>query len=181
MKEGYHLNEFHNYFEIINRDPEGYGELVYTTLNRRVMPLVRYRSGDITRFINGPSKSGFPGQRIEKLKGRVDEWTPTAMGNLAPWIFEPILSTIPAVGPDWQIEVTKDKNKDRISFHLETPNGAADTPAVREALFSIFQKELKDAWRCYEAGLYHLEVQTHPKGTLKTGRKLRRLVDKRVF
>ena len=180
-KEGYHLNEFHNYFEIINRDPEGYGELVYTTLNRRVMPLVRYRSGDITRFIEGPAKSGFPGQRIEKLKGRVDEWIPTAMGNLAPWIFEGLLSSISTLGPDWQIEITKDKNKDRILFHLETPNGAADLAAVREALFSVFQKNLKDAWRCYEAGLFYLDVETHPKGTLKTGRKLRRLVDKRVF
>jgi len=49
-KEGYQLNEFHNCFEIIQPDKNGYGELVYTTVNRRVMPLLRYRSGDITRF-----------------------------------------------------------------------------------------------------------------------------------
>ena len=180
-KEGYHLNEFHNYFEIINPNPEGIGELVYTTLNRRVMPLVRYRSGDLTRFIQTPSESGLPGRRIEKLKGRVDEWTPTAMGNLAPWIFEPIFSSIPGIGPDWQIEITKDRNKDRILFHVESQNGSTDMSRLREEIFSRFQKDLKDAWRCYEAGLFYLDLEVHPKGTLRTGRKLLRLVDRRKF
>ncbi len=180
-KEGYHLNEFHNYFEIIDPDPEGYGELVYTTLNRRVMPLVRYRSGDITRFIQTPSKNGLPGRRIEKLKGRVDEWTATAMGNLAPWIFEPIFSNIPEIGPDWQIEITKDQNKDRIMFHLEAQNGFSDISHLREEVFSRIQKNLKDAWRCYEVGLFYIDLQVHPKGTLRTGRKLTRLVDRRKF
>ena len=43
-KDGYHLNEFHNLFEIVDTDKEGTGELVYTTLNRRVMPFLRYKS-----------------------------------------------------------------------------------------------------------------------------------------
>ncbi|MEI8344674.1 MAG: AMP-binding protein [Candidatus Omnitrophota bacterium] len=55
-KRGYHLNEFHNAFEIVDADADGVGELVYTTLNRRVMPLVRYRSGDLTRSC-GTSRS----------------------------------------------------------------------------------------------------------------------------
>ena len=80
-KDGYHLNEFHNLFEIVDTDKEGTGELVYTTLNRRVMPFLRYKSGDLTRFIKGPSKSGLPGRRITKLKGRVNEWTATGFGN----------------------------------------------------------------------------------------------------
>jgi phenylacetate-CoA ligase len=180
-KEGYHLNEFHNYFEIINPNREGVGELVYTTLNRRVMPLVRYRSGDLTRFILTLSTSGLPGRRIEKLKGRVDEWTATAMGNLAPWIFEPIFSNIRGIGPDWQIEIHKDQNKDRILFHLEAQNGSLDVSRLREEVFSNIQKNLKDAWRCYEAGLFFMDLEMHPKGTLRTGRKLVRLVDRRKF
>ena len=180
-KEGYHLNEFHNYFEIINQNPEGYGELVYTTLNRRVMPLIRYRSGDITRFIKTPSQSKLQGRRIEKLKGRVDEWTATAMGNLAPWIFEPFFSDILDIGPEWQIEITKDRNKDRIVFHFEEKNGSLDVSQLKKEVFSRFQKNLKDAWRCHEAGLFFLDVEVHPKGSLRTGRKLKRLVDKRKY
>ena len=102
-KAGYHLNEFHNFFEIIEPDNGGYGELVYTNLNRRVMPLIRYRSGDVTKFLDRNSPSGLPGRRIAKLRGRVNEWTATAMGNLAPWIFEPILNSIQGLSADWQI------------------------------------------------------------------------------
>jgi phenylacetate-CoA ligase len=119
-KEGYHLNEFHNRFEIINRDPDGYGELVYTTLNRRVMPLIRYRSGDITKFLEGPSKSGLPGQRIAKLRGRKDEWIATAMRNLTPWLFEPVFGAIPDITEDWQVVILREGLKDLVEFHVES-------------------------------------------------------------
>lgn len=180
-KDGYHLNEFHNYFEIIRPDEAGYGELVYTTLNRRVMPLVRYRSGDVTRFLTTPTKSGLPGRRIEKLKGRVDEWTVTAMGNIAPWMFEDFFKGLEGVGEDWQISVDKAGTKDRLCFHLESANGRSDTAAVRAAALGRFRAEFPEAWRVQEMGLFTLDVELVPKGSLRTGRKLRRIVDKRKF
>ena len=180
-KQGYHLNEFHNYFEIINPDKEGYGELVYTNLNRRVMPLVRYRSGDITRFIDGPSKSNLPGRRIEKLKGRVDEWMATAMGNIAPWMFESLFKGIDGLSEDWQIIVDKDDNKDFITFNVETSNGSLDEVRVKEQVYSKMKIELLEAWKFYESGYMKLDLKVHPKGTLRTERKLRRIVDKRKF
>ncbi len=178
-KAGYHLNEFHNAFEIINPDQENYGELVYTTLNRRVMPLIRYRSGDITRFIQTPSLS-MPGRRIEKLKGRVDEWTVTAMGNIAPWMFESVFKNVAATGGDWQIVVDKEGNKDRVSFHLEVENGAG-AGDLKEKVLQEFKKEFQEAWRISEMGLLHLGVEFHPKGSLRSGRKLQRIVDNRKF
>lgn len=180
-KDGYHLNEFHNFFEIINPDREGYGELVYTTLNRRVMPLVRYRSGDITRFIDRPSNSGLPGRRIEKLKGRVNEWTATAMGNVAPWMFEPIFSAVQGIGPDWQIVIEKENNKDMIWFNVEALNGGRPESSLREEIFSKIKTEIADGWKNYEKGFFNMDLKVHPKGALRTGRKLTRLVDRRVF
>ncbi|MBI2095213.1 MAG: phenylacetate--CoA ligase family protein [Candidatus Omnitrophica bacterium] len=187
-KDGFHLNEFHNRFEIINRDEKGRGELVYTTLNRRVMPLVRYRSGDLTRFIETPSADGHPGRgpagawlagrRIEKLKGRVDEWTVTAMGNIAPWMFEPIFSGIEGAG-DWQIAVDKDGKKDAITFRLEA---AREDGELRERILAKLKKEFTEAFRVYEMGLLTIAVEIVPKGALRDGqRKLRRILDLRQF
>ena len=122
-KAGYHLNEFHNFFEIIEPDNGGYGELVYTNLNRRVMPLIRYRSGDVTKFLDRNSPSGLPGRRIAKLRGRVNEWTATAMGNLAPWMFEPILNSVKGLSPDWQIAIDKDSHKDLIELRYPELKG----------------------------------------------------------
>lgn len=183
-KDGYHLNEFHNYFEIINPDANGYGELVYTTLNRRVMPLVRYRSGDITRFLEGPSKaSGLRGQRIEKLKGRLDEWTVTAMGNIAPWMFEPIFKDIDEIGEDWQVTVAKDGNKDLIELHVEVKKNVEGTDVIRAKVLSNMKRDLHEAYKIIEMGatFMKIDLKFHPAGTLRTGRKLKRIVDNRKF
>ena len=179
-KDGYHLNEFHNFFEIIHPDSDGYGELVYTTLNRRVMPLVRYRSGDITRFIKGSSKSGLPGRRIGKLKGRIDEWTPTAVGNLAPWMFEPVFRKIDGITDDWQVAIDKEDNKDLIEFRMESSNGLEHSE-IRDRFLLTFKNELPDVWKLVEMKLCRLETKVLPKGSLRGPRKLRRIVDNRKF
>jgi phenylacetate-CoA ligase len=179
-KDGYHLNEFHNLFEIVDRDKDGYGELVYTTLNRRVMPLVRYRSGDITRFIEGESSSGLPGRRIEKLKGRTNEWTATGFGNLAPWMFEPVVESVPGLGEDWQVVIDKEGNKDLVELHVESVNGKSDSE-IKEKIFSCFQSQLPDSWNLFRMDLCKLDVKIFQKGSLRTGRKLPRLVDRRKF
>ena len=176
-KEGYQLNSFHNYFEIINRDHEGYGELVYTTVNRRVMPLIRYKSGDITRFLEGPSKIGLHGQRIDKLKGRVNDWVPTGMGNIAPWMFEPIFSQIAGVGDNWQIVLEKDGHIDRIQFHVESSGGLE----MESQILSLIKTSLPDAWKLYEQGLVCFGVKAVSQNALRTGRKLLKIIDKRKF
>lgn len=75
---GYHLRENHLYFEIINpitgesvRDGE-YGEVVFTTLNRQAMPLIRYRTGDIARYMIEPCACGTFLRTMEKVRGRIE-------------------------------------------------------------------------------------------------------------
>ena len=183
-KDGYHLNEFHNLFEIINPDENGHGELVYTTLNRRVMPLVRYRSGDITRFAAKPSAarrgSNMPGRRIEKLKGRIDEWTPTAVGNLTSWMFEAIFDKVPGITQDWQVAVDKRDNKDFIEFRMEAVNDSEQSQ-IKDRFMVLFKSELPDVWKLWQMRLCTLDTKVLPKGTLRTERKLKRILDNRRY
>ncbi len=75
---GYHLREGDLYFEIIdpvsgNPVPEGhYGEIVFTTLTRKGMPLIRYRTGDMSRFIVEPCPCGTVMRRMERVRGRLN-------------------------------------------------------------------------------------------------------------
>lgn len=78
VREGYHLREADLYFEIIDPAsgevlPEGEeGEVVFTTLTRRGMPLIRYRTGDIAGFIPGPCPCGTVLRRLSRVKDRVE-------------------------------------------------------------------------------------------------------------
>ena len=75
---GYHLRETDLYFEIVSPEtgeplPDGeLGEVVFTTLNRRAMPLIRYRTGDLARFLPGPCACGSILRRLEKVRSRRD-------------------------------------------------------------------------------------------------------------
>ncbi len=75
-RQGYHLREADMYFEIVDPEtgellPDGvYGELVFTTLTRQGMPLVRYRTGDISRFLPGDCACGTVLRRLEKVRFR---------------------------------------------------------------------------------------------------------------
>jgi len=100
-RRGYHVNEFDFYVEIADADSDGYGEIVLTTANRRVMPLIRYRTGDVARWLSEPCPCGLPFRRLSALRGRLDEQVSCAWGNLHPDFFEPLLREVPGLGSDW--------------------------------------------------------------------------------
>ena len=74
---GYHLREADLFFEVVDPEsgrplPDGeLGEVVFTTLNRRGMPLIRYRTGDLARFLPGPCPCGTVLRRLERVRGRL--------------------------------------------------------------------------------------------------------------
>ncbi len=86
--EGYHVREADLYLEIVDPGngrqlPDGEsGEVVVTTLTRRGMPLIRYRTGDISRFIPGPCPCGTSLKRLERVRGRLDDGVRLGDGNL---------------------------------------------------------------------------------------------------
>ncbi len=178
MRDGYHRNDLNFFFETPDVNSEGFGELVYTTLTRDVMPLVRYRSTDVTRLVDEPCACGLFAKRIAKIKGRVDEMIVCGMGNISPWIFAEILREVPLVTDEWQARVWHEDCRDVVELHVETAYSneshiqAAVIKNIRENLrsrFPDFQKNL-------EMKLYDFRVLTVERGNLRTTRKLKRLV-----
>src|SRR2546427_4838628 len=119
IKDGYHRNDLYFFFELADVDQDGYGEVIYTTLARDVMPLIRYRSTDVARLVDEPCECGIFAGRIGKIRGRCDEMVVCGMGNVGPWVFEELLRGIEATGEDWQAVVLHDKARDMVWMNVE--------------------------------------------------------------
>jgi phenylacetate-CoA ligase len=179
QKHGYHLDDFNIYFEILNPDAEGYGELVATTLSRRVMPFIRYRVQDVTRFIDEPCACGAPLRRIERIRGRRDEMVVMGAGNMYPEIFERLMKGVQGIDDNWQVVVRQEGLHDILEFRLELTNGIGRS-SVESAIQSNLQTLYPDIWANHTCGMYQLRYQFLPPGTIEQGRKRRRLIDERA-
>jgi phenylacetate-CoA ligase len=178
-RSGYHVNEFDFYPEIVEPDADGYGEIVLTTVSRRVMPLVRYRTGDVARWLAEPCPCGLPFRRFSALRGRLDEQVSCAWGNVHPEFFEPLLRQVPGLGGDWQVALYERDLTPVVQFRLELEGGdAARERAVQEVLAAL-QRGHPQAWLVYCQRLLDIEFAFFPPGTLRRQRKLLRLVDER--
>jgi len=108
-KDGLHIWEDNFLMEIINpvngeTVPEGeIGELVLTTLNREAMPLIRYRTRDLTRIISEPCKCGRTHRKIARIIGRSDDMFIVKGVNIFPQQIEHILMGIKGVAQNYQI------------------------------------------------------------------------------
>jgi phenylacetate-CoA ligase len=179
-QKGYHIDDFNLYCEIVDQGDDGYGELVYTTLSSEVMPLIRYRSTDITAFLDQPCTCGLKvARRIAKIRGRSDEMVNCGMGNLSPWFFEQLLDGLPGITRDWQAAVLRTGNRDTIEFRVEVLDGST-TDAVAAAIKQRVKERIPDSWRNFELNLFEFGFRFVEPGALRTGRKLRRLVDERT-
>jgi phenylacetate-CoA ligase len=178
-QNGYHRNDLYFFFEVPVADADGYGEVVYTTLSHRVMPLIRYRSSDLTRLVDGPCECGISMGRLAKIRGRCDEMVVCGMGNVGPWVFDEVLRGITGIGGDWRVVVEHDGSRDVVVLHVEMDD-TAEQRTVEAVVVTNLRERFADFWRNCELRLYELRVVAHPIGTLRgAGRKLRRVVDER--
>lgn len=178
---GYHVNDMDLWVEIPVADKDGWGELVYTTLRRTVMPLIRYRSGDVTKINTEPCKCGMPSIRLEKLKGRIDEMAVTAVGNLVPWMFQEVLDGLPFRVNEWQVLLKQRGRRDLIELRAEIGSGAATQEEVRTAAIDGMRKKMPVAHQGILNGLADFGVELYAVGTLRQGRKVKRILDERDF
>ena len=124
-QEGLHIWEDHFYAEIIDPAsgevlPEGeQGELVLTTLNREAMPLIRYRTRDLTRFLPGNCPCGRTHRRIDRITGRSDDMLIINGVNIFPIQIEKTLMAIPEIGHNYLIEIHKENFMDKLSVKVE--------------------------------------------------------------
>lgn len=108
QRDGLHLDPFNLKVEIVEKDDTGFGEIVVTTLTRRVMPLIRYRTRDVARFVEGTCACGAKVPRISTLKARRDEMVIMGAGNLYPLMLERLLERIPGWAGLWQVAVLQE-------------------------------------------------------------------------
>jgi phenylacetate-CoA ligase len=177
-RNGYHVDEFNLLFEILDPDPDGYGELVVTTLSRRTSPFIRYRVRDITRFLDSPCPCGATVRRIARIRGRRDEMVVMGAGNMYPEIFEKVLGDVPGVSSNWQVAVRQEGLHDILEFRLELTNGVS-TSVIEQAVRKNLESRYPDVWANHLCGMYRLAFRFCSPGTLVHGRKPKRLVDER--
>src|SRR5580765_8061168 len=179
IQNGYHRNDLYFFFEVPVADAHGYGEVVYTTLAHRAMPLIRYRSSDLTRLVDGQCDCGISMGRLAKIRGRCDEMVVCGMGNVGPWVFDELLRGITGIGDDWQVVVGHDGLRDVVALHVEMKD-ASGQPTLEDGIVTNLRERFGDFWRNRELRLYELRVLPHPIGGLRGHhRKLRRVVDER--
>ena len=124
-KNGMHLWEDFYIIEVINPEtgqplPDGEeGELVLTHINREAMPIIRYRTRDLTRIIPEECSCGRTHRRMERIKGRTDDMLIVGGVNVFPSQIESVLMRIPEVGNNYQIVLEREENLDRMYIRVE--------------------------------------------------------------
>lgn len=176
---GYHLNTLDFCPEVVDVDGEGWGELVFTTLRRTVMPLIRYRTRDVTKLHTEQCGCGIRAPRISKLRGRRDELVVASGGNLYPLMFENILRNIEGLTHDWQVVFTLEGIREVLSIHVESER--TDHALLQGEIFAAATDKYPDLMKNLALGIFEMRVVVRPPGEVRTARKLKRLVDRRHF
>jgi len=150
QQDGLHLFEDHFYPEIISPEtgeplPDGEeGELVLTTLSKRAMPLLRYRTRDITRIIPEPCPCGRTIRRIRRIGRRSDDMFIIRGVNVYPSQVEAALLEVEGTLPHYQIILTRSKGLDEMEVQVEvTPNFFSDRVSELENLRNAIARAIE--------------------------------------
>lgn len=149
-KQGLHVNEDYFFVEILNPETfepvsDGeYGELVITALSKEAMPILRYRTKDITRIIPGTCPCGRTMRRLDKFQGRTDDMLVIRGVNVFPSQIEGVLMDIPEVGSSYEIVVTRENYMDKLEVSVEVADlGLLDNYKKLEELRAKIRHNLK--------------------------------------
>jgi phenylacetate-CoA ligase len=176
-QDGYHLDTIDFMPEIIEPDADGFGEMVFTTLSRRTMPLIRYRTRDVTRLTPGGCSCGLPAPHICKLRGRRDELVVASGGNLYPLMFESILKGIRGLTFDWQVRFTLEGVREVMEVHVESER--TDREVIEHEFHQRATELYPDLMKNLAIGIFDMRVIVHRPGEVRATRKLKRLIDLR--
>jgi phenylacetate-CoA ligase len=122
---GMHINEDYFIPEVIDSQtgevlpPGEWGELVITCIYKESLPLIRYRTKDITRLIYEPCKCGRTTCRMENLHGRTDDMMKIRGVNVFPSQIEEVVLSVEEIGPHYEIVLTRKDHADRMEIRVE--------------------------------------------------------------
>jgi len=177
-RDGLTLWEDHFYPEIIDPEtgavqPDGEaGELVLTPLTREAMPLIRYRTRDLTRLLPGTARAMRP---IERVKGRSDDMLIIRGVNVFPSQIEAVLAGEPRFAPYYVLEVTRPHRLDELAVLVET---RAETSPASEADRAALEAEAEHLIKVHVGVTCTARVV--PPGTIERSEgKARRVIDRR--
>ena len=183
-KNGLHVQEDHFIIEVIDPDtgepvPEGEeGEIVFTSLMKEGLPIIRYRTRDIASIITEPCPCGRTSVRMSRVSGRTDDMLIIRGVNVFPSQVESILLDIGQTEPHYLLVVDRVNNLDVLTVKVE----------VSEALFAFdevrkLEQLGKDISAALQSGLgISVKVQlVEPKTLERSEGKAKRVVDNRKF
>ncbi|MFG2295889.1 phenylacetate--CoA ligase PaaK [Streptomyces sp. NPDC048603] len=175
-KDGLHVFEDHFLPEVVDPVtgevlPEGEpGELVFTSLTKEAMPVVRYRTRDLTRLLPGTARPAF--RRMERVTGRTDDMIILRGVNLYPSNIEEILLRTAGVAPHFQLRLTREGRMDALTVRAEARAGLG--AAEREIAAASVVRAVKEGIGVSVA------VEILDPGTLERSiGKIKRIVDLR--
>jgi phenylacetate-CoA ligase len=176
-KDGLTVWEDHFYPEIVDPEtgavlPEGEkGELVFSSLTKEAMPVILYRTRDLTRLLPGTARTM---RRIEKITGRSDDMMIIRGVNVFPTQIEELILGDPMLAPHYQVEVTRPRNLDEMTVLVERASAAGSADA--DAAGARLARRIKNLVGVTAA------VRVVPSGGIERSLgKARRVVDKRAL
>jgi phenylacetate-CoA ligase len=145
-KDGPTIWEDHFYPEIINPEtgepvPDGeMGELVFTSLTKEALPIIRYRTRDLTRLLPGTARTM---RRMEKITGRSDDMMIVRGVNVFPSQIEELILKQPALAPHYQCILKKDGPMDSLTVAVEVRPGIGATDSEAKQAAAGLAKDIK--------------------------------------
>lgn len=146
-KDGLHVWEDHFLPEVVDPLGDGVlpdgerGELVFTSLTKEALPVVRYRTRDLTRLLPGTARPAF--RRMEKVTGRSDDMIILRGVNVFPTQVEEVVLGVPGVAPHFRLDLTRRGRMDHMTVVVEARPGAA--PADRDEAARRIAQGVKDS------------------------------------
>ncbi|WP_028850853.1 phenylacetate--CoA ligase PaaK [Thermocrispum municipale] len=175
-KDGLHIWEDHFYPEIVDPItdevlPDGeHGELVFTSLTKEAMPIIRYRTRDLTRLQPGTARPAM--RRMEKVTGRSDDMMIVRGVNVFPTQIEEVILGIAELAPQFQLVLTREGHRDELTVRVES---RPDVPTDRR---SAAAEQLRTRIKESVGITVHAEV-IDPDTLERSIGKARRVVDQR--
>jgi len=180
-RNGLHVFEDHFIVETINPEtgetvPNGEeGELVFTALTKEAFPLIRYRTGDMSRLMKEPCKCGRTLARMARISGRSDDMLIIRGVNVFPSQIENILLGIEGLEPHYELIVDRDGKLDTLEIHVEVSETSfSDEVRTLQKLERRIAKDVKDY-----LGVSAAVKLVEPKSLQRFEGKAQRVIDKR--
>jgi len=176
-KDGSVIWEDHFFPEIIDPAsgevlPEGAsGELVFTTLTKEALPLIRYRTRDLTALLPPTARSM---RRMARISGRSDDMLIIRGVNLFPTQIEELLLRLPGLAPHFQLEITRTGHLDELGICVECSPAVATDAALRGRLGQELETSIKAT-----IGVSTSVVVRDPGALERSAGKAKRVIDKR--